>query len=167
MWQCVCVFLCIWICWDAAGGRLVLVAACVCVTDCFWSLFLRAKLPACSAGVLVEWTGHEVAFSVCLCVPFESGGWRMHAVVFIIGPPPPLCSHHCDKLEESDKSVLLSRPFMGWSWQSGRVLSYSKCPHWRDERKNTTAWASLSLSYKTQRITQTKSQQLLLVFCLQ
>ncbi len=75
---CACVLLSILICRAATGGRLVLVAVCVCVIRRCSCLFLitslRAKLPAFSAGVLVE-NERDMSSLQCMFVcAFESGG---------------------------------------------------------------------------------------------
>lgn len=101
---CACVLLSILICCVAAGGRLVLVAVCVCVIRRCSGLFLisslQAKLLAYTLQVFLWKITRHKGTSVCLCVPLRMGGEGMH----VLETPLHLsCGPHCDKLEGNDK----------------------------------------------------------------
>lgn len=68
---------------------------------------------------------------VFMC-PFESGGWRMHACVFIIDPLSSR-SHHCDKQEGNDKGFLFP-PVLLWG-KAGKVGQFFLLPSARIEHR--------------------------------
>ena len=110
-----CLLLSMLICRAAAWGRLVLVAVCVCAVWRCRCLFLITLFKTscmhhrCSSGNQQDTWGH---ISVCLCEPL-SGGWGMHAHVFIKDPPSTSCSPHCDKLGRGTIKAFLLSSFYG------------------------------------------------------
>lgn len=109
-----------------AGLCWLLVVQPRCVAACNGS----CMVPRCSIG------GKKQHKRSLQCVYVRRWEWGVkNACIFTITPHPLSTprSPHCDKLRGGMMRALYSfHPFMGQSWQSRHVLSFSKCPHWAD-----------------------------------
>lgn len=89
--------------------------------------------------------------SVCVYVCLWVWGVKNAWMCIYYRPPPPLEATIVTEAEA--KRWMLSGPFMGFGWQSGRVLSLSKCPHCKERGKTLQQSPCFSASTFTRLVT--------------